>query len=242
MRFFSWSPDGSRIAYSAGAQQWSADDVLGDIQQSSIMVVAADRGSEPVTVVGGDDALNLNAYPVWLPDNKHLLFVSDRGASRAIYVVEVGRNGPVGDVQRLPGGANPHSISLSADGRRLAYSRFEYTRNIFAYRLQPGGTVSIGDGERITSGTEIIERIEISPDGEWIAFDSHINGNHDVFKMRPDGSERTQLTSDPSDNFLRKWSPDGSEVSVRAVLQGIPSGGIVAANGSGEIRTFRDVE
>lgn len=202
LRFFSWSPDGSRIAYSAGAQQWSADDVLGDIQPSSIVVVAADGSEEPVTVVGGDDALNLNAYSVWLPDNKHLLFVSDRGASRAIYVVEVGRNGPVGEVQRLPGGANPHSISVSADGRRLAYSRFEHTRNIFAYRLQPGGPLSIGDGERITRGTENIERIEISPDGEWIAFDSHINGNHDVFKMRPDGSERTQLTSDPSDNFL----------------------------------------
>ncbi len=242
LRFFSWSPDGRRIAYSAGAQQWSDDNVLGDIQRSSIVVVAADGSEEPVTVVGGDDALNLNAYPVWLPDNRHLLFVSDRGASRAIYVVEVGRNGPVGAVQRLPGGANPHSISVSADGLRLAYSRFDYTRNIFAYRLQPGGTVSIRDGERITSGTEIIERIEISPDGEWIAFDSHINGNHDVFKMRPDGSERTQLTSDPSDNFLRKWSSDGSEVSVTAVFEGIPSGGIVAANGSGEIRTFRDAE
>ncbi len=86
-RFFSWSPDGSRIAYSVGARQWSDDDVLGDISGSSIMVVAADGGSEPVTAVGGDDALNLNTYPVWLPDNKHLLFVSDRGASRAIYVV-----------------------------------------------------------------------------------------------------------------------------------------------------------
>ena len=242
LRFFSWSPDGRRIAYSVGPQQWSADDVLGDIQPSSIAVVAADGSEEPVTVVGGDDALNLNAYPVWLPDNKHLLFVSDRGASRAIYVVEVGRNGPVGQVQRLPGGANPHSISVSADGRRLAYSRFEHTRNIFAYRLQPGGPLSIGDGERITSGTEIIERIEISPDGEWIAFDSHINGNHDVFKMRLDGSERTQLTSDLSDNFLGKWSPDGSEVSVTARIGGIPGVGTVAANGSGDIRTFRDSE
>ncbi len=80
--------------------------------------------------------------------------------------------------------------------------------------------------------------------------------------MRRDGSERTQLTSDPSDNFLREWSADGSELSVTAIL---PIGmrpdderildtpgfagwdrrssiGLISADGSGGIRTFKDTE
>jgi len=101
----------------------------------------------------------------------------------------------------------------------------------------------LSEGKPLTRGTEIIERIEISPNGEWIAFDSHINGNHDVFKMRPDGSGRTQLTSDLSDNFLGKWSRDGSELSVTAIIGSVNGAGIVSSDGSSDaVRSFRDSE
>jgi serine/threonine protein kinase/Tol biopolymer transport system component len=240
-RHMAWSPDGQRIAYVLGADSWTSNDVLGDIYGSAIWVVDAE-GGEPVLVAGAD-GFNMNVSPVWLADGRHLLFVSDREASRAVYLVEIGTNGPVGSPRRVPGGADPHSISISADGGRLAYAKFNYTRNIFEYRLSPDGPVNLSDGERLTRGTEIIERIEISPDGEWIAFDSHINGNHDVFKMRRDGSGRTQLTSDPSDNFLRKWSPDGTELSVTARIGSVNGGGIVSSEGSSDaVRSFRDSE
>ena len=199
-------------------------------------------GGDPI-VVAGADLFNMNVSPVWLADGRHLLFVSDREASRAVYLVEVGNNGPVGNPRRVPGGGDPHSISISADGGRLAYAKFSYTRNIFEYRLSADEVVNLSDGERLTNGTELIERIEISPDGEWIAFDSHLNGNHDVFKMRRDGSGRTQLTSDPSDNFLVKWSADGTELSVSAIIDGVDAGGIVSADGSSEVvRTFDGTE
>jgi Tol biopolymer transport system component len=240
-RHLSWSPDGRRLAYAVGADSWTRDDVLGDIYASSIWVVAAE-GGVPILVAGAD-GFNMNVSPVWLADGRHILFVSDREASRAVYAVEVSESGAVGSPQRIPGGSDPHTISISADGRRLAYSKFNYTRNIFEYRLVADGVVSLSDGVRITSGTEVIERIEISPDGQWIAFDSHINGNQDVFKMRRDGSGRTQLTSDPSDNFLRKWSPDGTELSVSAGVAGVEGGGIVSSDGSSEaVEPFADSE
>jgi len=177
---FSWSPDGQRIAFVQGNPWWMASGQLGEIAASGIWLVDADSGGL-VPVTQGD---HLNVSPQWLPDGRHLLFISNRDVRRAIYVVEVGRDGAVGEPQRLPGGSNPHSISVSADGRRLAYSNFNYARNIFSYPIPETGTIKLSDGERITSGTEIIEQLSVSPDGEWIAFDSNLNGNQDIFKMR----------------------------------------------------------
>jgi Tol biopolymer transport system component len=46
--------------------------------------------------------------------------------------------------------------------------------------------------------------------GQWIVFVSHRDGNAEIYKMRPDGSELTRLTDDPAPDTDPCWSPDGS--------------------------------
>ena len=234
---FAWSPDGQRIAFVRGNLPWLMSDALGNIAPSGIWLMDADSGGL-VPVTQGD---HLNVSPQWLPDGRHLLFISNRDVRRAIYVVEVGKDGAVGEPQRLPGGSNPHSISVSADGRRLAYSNFNYARNIFSYPIPETGTIKLSDGERITSGTEVIEQFSVSPDGEWIAFDSNLNGNQDIFKMRLDGSERSQLTSDPGDDFLiGGWSPDMTEIAFDGVRDGVGGARVVSADGTQDVGLLAD--
>ncbi len=52
-----------------------------------------------------------------------------------------------------------------------------------------------------------------SPDGERIAFISDKDGENEIYKMKPDGSELTQLT-DSSKSYLWKliWSPDSKKI------------------------------
>ena len=89
------SPDGKEVAYTAGF------------------------GIEMHIYVRG----SLNVSPAWLPDSRQLLFVSNRGGPRDVYVVRVhGTGRPVGDPVRITTGLNPHSISLSSDGTVAAYS------------------------------------------------------------------------------------------------------------------------
>jgi hypothetical protein len=45
--------------------------------------------------------------------------------------------------------------------------------------------------------------------GQWLAYDSNINGNQDIFKMPVAGGEPQQLTRNMGDNFNPTWSPDG---------------------------------
>ena len=48
---------------------------------------------------------------------------------------------------------------------------------------------------------------EPSPDGRWLAWARYPDGT--LWRSRPDGSERMQLTSAPLEAHLPRWSPDG---------------------------------
>jgi Tol biopolymer transport system component len=81
-----------------------------------------------------------------------------------------------------------------------------------------------------------------SPDGKWIAFfrDSDAEGDDNFFKIRPDGSDLTQLTyltGDASDEMeqLGGWSVDGNFVVGAGEVGGTQGLYAVDATGSGLI-------
>jgi Tol biopolymer transport system component len=85
----------------------------------------------------------------------------------------------------------------------------------------------------LTAGHQIVEGLAVSRDGRWLAFDSNLAGNQDIYRMRlPDG-EPEQLTTDPADEFEPSWSPDGTQI----VFHGWPRGNrdlfVIGADGRG---------
>jgi Tol biopolymer transport system component len=73
----------------------------------------------------------LNVSPAWMPDGRHLLYVSSERGGRDVYLASLDASGrPVGEPQRLTTGLDAHTITLSAKGDRLAYSHFSHTANI----------------------------------------------------------------------------------------------------------------
>ncbi len=200
-----WSPDGRTIAYVNGNLQWRTS---GNILGSSIWIVDAEGGA-PRLVVG--EAF-LNVSPAWL-DARHLLFVSNRDGPRGVYVVEVGSQGARGEPRPIPGVADPHSISYSIGARKLAYAKLTLRQNIWSYALGRSSPISIRDGIPVTSGSQVIEVHDVSPDGRWIAYNGNIRGNSDLYKMPLGGGEAVPLTDSPGDEFSPRWSPDGREIT-----------------------------
>jgi Tol biopolymer transport system component len=201
-----WSPDGRRIAYVNGNPYWRYS---ANVSTSSIWVIDA-GGGEPVQVT---DETAMNLSPQWLPDSRHLLFVSDRDGPRGIYVVEVGADGPRGSPRSVLGSSDPHSISISADGRRLAYAKFLVAQNIWSIPIPRSGVVSIKDAVPVTTGNQVIETHGLSLDGEWIVFCSDIRGEFDIYKQRLTGGTPELVADITGDAFSPDWSPDGSEIA-----------------------------
>ncbi len=200
-----WSPDGHSIAYVSGNPAWRTGV---NVAGSSIWVVSA-AGGEPRQVTTGD---HLNASPAWL-DEHHLLFVSNRDGPRGVYVVGIGPSGPLGDPQVVPSVADPHSVSYSIASKTLAFAKFSISQNIWAYPLGGSRPVSIRSGQPLTTGRQIIEEHDVSPDGKWLAFDNASRGNMELFKMPLTGGEAVPLTDAPWDDEGPRWSPNGTEIA-----------------------------
>ena len=180
-----WSPDGSRLAYVAGNRSYVT--IIGNTAPSSIWTVPVE-GGDPVRVT---ETQSLNVSPVWTADGRSLLYISSAGGTRDIWQVPLRRDGsPMGAPTRLTTGAEPYSVSLSADGKRLAYSILRQRTNIWTAPLVPNGTPPYSARRAVTRENQRVEGVALSPDGKWLAYDANRRGNADIFEYRPMAASR----------------------------------------------------
>ncbi len=196
---------------------------------SAIWILRADGGA-PRKLTGGDA---LNTSPVWGSDSRHLLFVSNRDGPRDVYRVPLDRNGSAdGPIERVTQGLNASSISLSANGHRLAYATLTVSANIWMAEVpKDGRPVDPASVRALTVGSDLVEAVSLSHDGHWLYFDSNLHGNQDIYRMPADGGPIEQLTTNSADDFNGEVSPDDQVMVFHAVRNGsrdivaMPAGG-----------------
>jgi len=216
MHSLAWSPGGRWIACVLGNRQAQQPGFLFANGGAATLGLIPASGGEPSPL--WEDEYN-SASPVWGPDGKSLIFASNRAGGMDLYRIRLDRRGrPEGEPSRLTNGLRALSVSVARDGRRMVYSDFEETSNVFSMPIPERGPVSVRDAEPVTGGNQVIEDLEVSRDGRWLAFDSDLRGNHDIYRLRlPDG-EPERLTEDDAEEFWPTWSPDGSMI----VFHGFP--------------------
>jgi Tol biopolymer transport system component/DNA-binding SARP family transcriptional activator len=221
-----WSPDGRWIAavsgnegfvYGAGSSTMSIGYIsIGNLAPTSVFVVPA-RGGEPVRVAGGD---HLHTSPAWFGRDR-LLFVSDRDGARDLFLTSVNRSGrPTGPPVRLTTGVSAHTVFAQRDGRALAYSVFTQSSNIWALPIPRGDPIGTAAAVPITSGTQTVEGLEVSPDGQWLAFDADGGGSQDIYRLPLAGGETERVVENPTGDHRPSWAPDGLSLLYYSFVDG----------------------
>jgi Tol biopolymer transport system component len=78
------------------------------------------------------------------------------------------------------------------------------------------GSRLVGEATPVTRGTQSVEGLALSADGQWLAFDSDRNGNHHIFTVPSSGGEAKQITTGSVDEFMPHWSPKGDQIAYHA--------------------------
>ena len=202
-----WSPDGMRIAFAARAE--------GLAEATSNIVTVPAAGGDLVAVTA-DAFLNWN--PVWAPEGDALYFVSNRGGSPNIWRVAIDQR--TGQARSEPEAvttpaANIAHLSISADGRRLAYSAVQETQNIEVVPFDPLKGEITSAPKPVTTGSRFWANPDPSPDGTQVVFYSQISPEGDLYVAAADGSgSPRQLTDGPAHDRVPRWSPDGQWIAM----------------------------
>jgi Tol biopolymer transport system component len=191
----SWSPHNHRIAFTSLRSQGG--------------VWTIPVGGGPATPVTRDPARDWN--PIWSPDGKYLYFVSDYSGSMNLWRVPIdeasGKTLAEPEPISTPAAYLAHP-SLSADGKRIAYTSVLITANIQQLTLDTS-IATKADPAWVTSGSRLWSNPDPSPDGEWVVFYSLTQPEGQLYVSHPDGTGLRQVTNDTAINRLPRWSPDG---------------------------------
>ena len=124
-------------------------------------------------------------------------------------------------------------LSFSHDGRRMLYSHVISGGNIQRLAFDPVGEKVVGQPVWITQGSRPTGITDLSPDAEWLAFDSQLDRQEDIFVVKRDGTGLRQLTDDSYRDRAPRWSPDGKRIAFFSDRSGKWEVWFIGADGSG---------
>jgi eukaryotic-like serine/threonine-protein kinase len=182
------SPDGRRIAYSAGEPNWKVEEVE----------VASGRLSTLVSTTS-------SAWqPDWNPSGSHFIFASAGEGQFAIQ--EWSRtDGPKRRLREEAGVLHLSTPRWTPDGTRFAYEKYSAGGGKLWVSNASGGQAEPVDPESIA-----YQLVAWSPDSQWLVYVRQVAGKMELAKIRPGSREPAViLTAGLTNAFSQSlaWSP-----------------------------------
>jgi len=187
--FPTWSPDGSRIAFSAKGPS-----------EDNYHVYMINVDGTQLTQLS--DGLASDFWPDWSPDGTSIAFSrssNDPPSPYDIYLVNVESM----EIEKVTENSSQDSYpDWSPNGEKIAYVS---NGNIHSFTLD-----TTADQQLTFTGKE--RDPMWSPDGSKIAFVSNRDGNAEIYVMNCDGTEQTNVSNNDVDwgdyDMKPSWSPD----------------------------------
>jgi TolB protein len=193
-----------------------------------MLLVSATHAAEPVRLTS--DGL-LKQRPVWLADNRQLVFSRHEDDTIRLYVLDT----ETGVEQRLTDRDVPEYDAVpTPDGKSflLAFDKISPNQgDIDIARWLPESKTFeplIVTGEKLSHE----EWPACSPDGQHIAYTSTRDGNQELYVADSNGQNSSRLTQDPAHDAHPCWSPDGKSIAFATNRWGDLEIALISPNGS----------
>ncbi|HUF22797.1 MAG TPA: protein kinase, partial [Vicinamibacterales bacterium] len=203
-----WSPNGRFVAFWGLGR--SADG--GPPSSARDLWIVPAEGGTPWQLTNDP---HVNWCPQWAPDGAFLYFVSNRGGSMNLWRLpmnpDTGRPAGTPEAVTTPAGYVGRA-RLSGNGEHLVFESRSGTSNIYRAAFDPA-RAAFGPVEAVTAGTRAFAFVHPSPNGQWLVLGTAFLQQEDLFISALDGSGLRQLTTDPFNDRLPEWSPDGELIA-----------------------------
>jgi Tol biopolymer transport system component len=225
--FRGWSPDGSKIVFASMREG-----------VSKLFTMNADGSG--LTRLTNDDRGDMD--PVWSPDGLRIAFTRGRDTGPTTTELWVMNADGSNQLRLTDNTAYDSGQNWSPDGTRLVFRRGQFLSEQEVYVINRDGS-----GETLLALSDLLGGApRWSPDGTRIVFASALDGNTELYTVKPDGSGSTRLTtsSAPQLNVEPEWSPDGSMLAYSRCTIGL--GGVqcqvytIHSDGTGEANVSND--
>jgi Tol biopolymer transport system component len=159
------------------------------------------EGGAPVRLTDNREG---NFDAVWSPDGKQIAFSSSAVLSRRdgeedLFVIRPNGTDIANLTRETPGDVVSFSWHPAADSIAVANKSGRKPGKISL--VEPGSTRVV-----TLSGSDHDDADPAwSLDGRYLAFTTKVNGRPDIWLMRADGKQRTQLTTDARGAWLPRW-------------------------------------
>jgi Tol biopolymer transport system component/predicted Ser/Thr protein kinase len=165
------------------------------------LLVMPAAGGEPRVLLADEFD---NTSPAWRPDNRHILFLSDRRGTSGANLFEIEPAG--GPPTQLTFETNRVSYFSVSTDNRVAYVPFWH--DTFLYSVD----VASGERRQLNAHSKDNYGACFAPDGRAVVYHSTRTGNSEIWVCYLDGRPETQITDNDSWDLYPDWSPDGERM------------------------------
>jgi Tol biopolymer transport system component len=200
------------------APNWMPDGKTLIINKGGSLYTIPVAGGELVKINTGDVARNNNDHGISF-DGKMLAISSSRegmpGGGSTVYVVPIGGGTPKLLTENTPS----YWHGWAPNNKEVVYVGQRDGKNYDIYRISING----GQEVKLTNnkGTHV-DGPEYSPDGKYIYYNGSQSGTMQLWRMKPDGTGKEQLTFDANNNWFPHISPDGKWIAYISFPPEIP--------------------